>query len=93
MLGWTHHNLEARLPEKYQQPQIRRWYVYTDDPLDEDERREWKAGLKPNIKKFKIIKLKQGLCINLGGWDREGDGREFQKGYKTTKFCKAIILQ
>ena len=24
--------------------------------------------------------LKQGLCINLEGWDREGDGREFQKG-------------
>jgi len=36
--------------------------------------------LKPNIKKFKIIKLKQGLCINLEGWDGEGDGREFQKG-------------
>ena len=25
-------------------------------------------------------KLKQGLCINLRGWDEEGDGREFQKG-------------
>ena len=25
-------------------------------------------------------KLKQGLCINLEGWDGEGDGREFQKG-------------
>ena len=25
-------------------------------------------------------KLKQGLCINLEGWDAEGDGREFQKG-------------
>ena len=24
-------------------------------------------------------KLKQGLCINLEGWDGEGDGREFQK--------------
>ena len=21
-----------------------------------------------------------GLCINLEGWDREGDRREFQKG-------------
>ena len=27
-----------------------------------------------------LRKLKQGLCINLEGWDREGDGREFQKG-------------
>ena len=25
-------------------------------------------------------KLKQGLCINLEGWDGEGDGSEFQKG-------------
>ena len=24
--------------------------------------------------------LNQGLCINLEGWDEEGDGREFQKG-------------
>ena len=27
-------------------------------------------------------KLKQGLCINLEGWDGKGDGREFQKGGK-----------
>ena len=27
-----------------------------------------------------LRKLKQGLCINLEGWHREGDGREFQKG-------------
>ena len=27
-----------------------------------------------------VRKLKQGLCINLEGWDAEGDGREFQKG-------------
>ena len=25
-------------------------------------------------------KLKQGLCINLEGWNGEGDGREVQKG-------------
>ena len=25
-------------------------------------------------------KLKQGICINLEGWDAEGDGREIQKG-------------
>jgi len=25
-------------------------------------------------------KLKQGLCVNLEGWDGEGDGREVQKG-------------
>ena len=27
-----------------------------------------------------LRKLKQGLCINLVGWDGEGDGREFQRG-------------
>ena len=26
-----------------------------------------------------LRKLKQGLCINLEGWDGEGDGRKFQK--------------
>ena len=54
-----------------------------------------------------LRKLKQGLCINLEGWDGEGDGREFQKGggicipmtdscwglTENTKFYKAIILQ
>ena len=25
-------------------------------------------------------KLKQGFCINLEGWNGEGDGRETQKG-------------
>ena len=55
-----------------------------------------------------LRKLEQGLCINLEGWDGEGDGREIQKErgiyiylwlihvevwQKTTKFCKAIILQ
>ena len=27
-----------------------------------------------------LRKPNQGLCINLEGWDGEGDGREFQKG-------------
>ena len=27
-----------------------------------------------------LRKLKQGLCISLKGWHREGDGREVQKG-------------
>ena len=26
-----------------------------------------------------LRKFKQGLCINLEGWDRKGDGREVQK--------------
>ena len=27
-----------------------------------------------------LRKLKQGLCINLEGWDEAGDGTEIQKG-------------
>ena len=27
-----------------------------------------------------LRKLKEGLCINLEGWDGEGDGREVQVG-------------
>ena len=30
-----------------------------------------------------LRKHKQGLCINLEGWDGEGDGREVQKGVDT----------
>ena len=30
-----------------------------------------------------LRELKQGLCINLEGWDGEGDGREVQKGGDT----------
>ena len=55
-----------------------------------------------------LRKLKQGLCIDLEGWDGAEDGREVQKGgdicipmadscwglkENKTKFCKAIILQ
>ena len=33
-------------------------------------------------------KLKQGFCINLEGWDEEGDGKDVQKGrdIKKTNF-------
>ena len=35
---------------------------------------------KIDSKQIWLRKLKQGLCINLDGWDREGEGREVQKG-------------
>ena len=51
--GWMKHKLESRFQEKYQQPQIRRWYHSngrkwrgTKEPLDEGERGEWKSWLK-----------------------------------------------
>ena len=43
-----------------------------------DSQREFAVWLK---------KLKQGLCINLEWWDREGGGREVQKG---GDICKAM---
>ena len=49
------------------------------------ERVTWKLIL-PYVKQIAnrefavwLGKLKQGLCINLEGWDGEGDGREVQK--------------
>ena len=49
-----------------------------------------KSNMEIYITKYKIDsqwefavwlrKLKQGLCINLAGWDAEEDGREVQKG-------------
>ena len=46
--------------KKYQQPQICRWHhsngrKQTKEPLDEDERGEWKSWLKINIQKTKIM--------------------------------------
>ena len=49
-----------------------------------------KSNMETHIPMFKIdsqwefavwlSKLKQGLCINLEGWDEAGDMREVQKG-------------
>ena len=39
-------------------------------PYVRDSQREFAVWLR---------KLKQGLCINLEGWDGEGDGREVQR--------------
>jgi len=36
-----------------------------------DSRREFAVSLS---------ELKQGLCINVEGWDGEGNGREIQEG-------------
>ena len=51
-----------------------------------------KSNMEPYITICKIVsqrefavwlrKLKQGLCINLEGWEGVGDGREAQNGRK-----------
>ena len=40
-----------------------------------------------------LRKLKQGLCINLEGWDGEGDGREVQKGGVYMQTYGSFILR
>ena len=61
MLDWMNHKWNQDCWEKYQQPQICRWYHSngrkwrgTKEPLEEGERGELKAGLKVNIQKNKI---------------------------------------
>ena len=64
--GWsTNWNKDCR--EKYQQPQICRWYHSNDkkwrganEPLDVGERGEWKASLELNIQKTKIVANRRG---------------------------------
>ena len=53
MPGWMEHKLESRLREKYQQSLICRWHQPygrkwrgIKEPLDENERGEWKSWLK-----------------------------------------------
>ena len=34
-----------------------------------------------------LRKLKQGLCVNLEGWDGEEDGSKFQEGGDMADLC------
>ena len=40
-----------------------------------------------------LSKLKQGLCINLEGWDWERDGRKFQKGVGICIYRTSLVAQ
>ena len=78
MLGWMTQEVESRFWEKHQQPQICRWYHSngrkprgTKEPLDEDERGEWKAGLKLNVQKTKIM-----ASGPITSWQRDGEKME-----------------
>ena len=69
--------------EKYQQPQICRWHhPYgrkwrgTKEPLDESERGEWKAGLKLNIQKTKIM-----ASSPTTSWQIDGETMETVRDY------------
>ena len=76
--------------EKYQQPQIYRWYHSngrkwrgTILPPDEGERGEWKAGLKLNIQNNKIM-----ASGPMTSWQIEGEKVEVvgENGEKWTDF-------
>ena len=60
--------------EKYQQPQICRWYHpygrkwrETEEPLDESEKGKWKSWLKLNIQKPKIMASSPISSWQVGG--------------------------
>ena len=63
MPGWMSHKLESKIAQRNnQQPQTYRRCHFngrkcrgTKEPLDEGERRGWKAGLKLNIQKTEIM--------------------------------------
>ena len=77
------HKLNQDCQEKYQQTQICRWYHYngrqlrgTKEPLDEAERGEWKAGLKLNIQKTKIM-----TSSPITSWQIEGEEVEAETDF------------
>ena len=62
-LGWRKHKLESRLQgeisitsdmHRWHHPYGRKWRG-TKEPLDENERGEWKSWVKLNIRKMKIM--------------------------------------
>ena len=60
MPGWMNHKLESRLPGEISKPQVCRWYHSNGkkwrgakEPLDENERIEWKSWLKTQHSKNK----------------------------------------
>ena len=62
MLGWMKHKLDQDGQEKFQEPQMCRWYHpygrkqrRTKEPLDESKIGEWKSWVKLNIQKTKIM--------------------------------------
>ena len=81
LAGWiTSWNQDCQ--EKYQRPQIWRWYHYngrkwrgTKQPRDEGERGEWKASLKLNIQKLKIMAPTHHFMANR--WGESGNSGRF----------------
>ena len=81
LAGWiTSWNQDCQ--EKYQQPQIWRWYHLngrrwrgTKQPHDEGESREWKARLKRNIQKTKIMAPTHHFMANR--WGKSGNSGRF----------------
>ena len=73
MLGWMNHKLESRVLQKYQQPQICRWYHF-NGRKQKGTRASWwrlkrseKAGLKRNIQKTKIMAFSPITSCQIDG--------------------------
>ena len=74
MPGWVKHKLESRLPGEISTisdmqmtpPYGRKWR--TKEPLDENERGEWKVGLKLDIQKTKIM-----VSRPITSWQIDGE--------------------
>ena len=78
MLGWMKHKLESRLlgeisitSNTQMTPPYGRKRRRTKEPLDESERGEWKAGLKLNIQKTKIM-----ASSPITSWQIDGETME-----------------
>ena len=83
MLDWMKHKLESRLPGEISITQICRWHhAYgrkwrgTKELLDEGERWQWKAGLKLNIQKMKIM-----ASSPITSWQIDGETMETVTGF------------
>ena len=74
MPGWVSHKLESDCWDKYQQPQIWRWYHSngrksrgTKEPLDEGEKGEWKSQLKTQHSKNWIHSIQSHHFMAIKG--------------------------
>ena len=86
MPGWMNHKLESRLPGEisaalYMQmiTNNRKWRG-TKDSLDECEKGEWKAGLKLNIQKMKIMAFGPIMSWQI-------DGEKMETGIDFICYC------
>ena len=85
---WTRWSISCNQDcmEKYQKPQICRWYHpygRSEEPFDEGERGEWKADLKLNIQKIKIM-----ASSPITSWQIDGETMETVTDFIFQNHCR-----